>query len=262
MIGLRNATTGLILSYVAAFLFLTALLSTDAKPISPRTSINRLWHDKATLPAHQARRGLPSDGTLQARSDVAILGERGLIVKRGSCLSTGGNRYRCSSEPPTVAECVTKIRERGNVGTKISVFYSSLGNEGGLTKCKQYFSCPETAVGDVVLWDSIVDNKWLHAQGLALMKAYPNDFSTRDMFPKRLSQAFGEASSGHVYVCTPEDNAPDNNFRRDLAWGGWEYPALTRNRDVMMITRVDPTTKVLRQIWQRGDPETAEPPKG
>ncbi|KAL8881248.1 MAG: hypothetical protein Q9192_007839, partial [Flavoplaca navasiana] len=150
----------------------------------------------------------------------------------------------------------------GQVGSKISVFYSGLGGQQGLLACKQYFSCQPGI--EIVLWDNIVDNNWLGAQLQAVVQGKPgaNPNTAGDPFLKRMSQAFAEASKGDTYVCTPETNAPNSDFNQDLAWGGWEYPALTRSRDVTKIIRVDPGTSVTREIWKQGDPETPNAPKG
>ncbi|KAI4118682.1 MAG: hypothetical protein LQ338_007359 [Usnochroma carphineum] len=140
---------------------------------------------------------------------------------------------------------------------------NGLGGAQGLTACKQYFNC-QPNIGEVVLWDNIVDDNWLTAQGLAIVQGNPgsNPNTILDPFQKRMSQAFAEATKGDTYVCTPESNAPNNDFNQDLAWGGWEYPALTRNRDVTRVIRVDPATSVTREIWKQGDPETPNAPKG
>lgn len=95
-----------------------------------------------------------------------------------------------------------------------------------------------------MLFGDVVDPAWHIAQGEAIAKVNSsvNPSIAADPFQKRLAQAFAEASKGDAYVCTPEDNAPDNQFDKDLAWGGWEYPALTRNHDVTKIIRLDPST--------------------
>ncbi|KAL9630640.1 MAG: hypothetical protein Q9164_006317 [Protoblastenia rupestris] len=266
MICIRGVTTSLILNYLAAFLLLTGLLSTDAKPIFPRTldsNSYRFSSNRDAVTSHKARRGLHANGIHQSRSDVALLGERSL-VKRGNCFSSSeDNTWTCSSQTPSVAECVSKIQSHGQVGNKISIFYSGLGGKQGLTACKQYFSC-HPAIGEVVLWDNIVDPDWFTAQGQAIVQGNPgsNPNTILDPFQKRMSQAFAEATKGDTYVCTPEGNSPNNDFNQDLAWGGWEYPALTRNRDIARVIRVDPGTSVTREIWKKGDPETPNAPKG
>ena len=61
-----------------------------------------------------------------------------------------------------------------------------------------------------------------------------------DPFPRNLSQDFGEKIKGKVHLCIPQTVAPDDrSWTLNSAWGGWEYPALTRNPDVTEIWRVD-----------------------
>ena len=266
MFSIRGVATSLLLNYLTAFLLLSGLFSSDAKPIFPRTSSSNNYrfsdHD-STLTFHEAHLGLHADGIHQLRSDIAVLGERSL-VKRGNCFSSqSGNTWTCSSQTPSVAECVSQIQSHGQVGSKISVFYSGLGGAQGLVACKQYFSC-NSQIGDVVLWDNIVDPNWFTAQAQAIVQGNPgsNPNTALDPFQKRMSQAFAEATKGDTYVCTPQGNAPNNDFNQDLAWGGWEYPALTRNPDVTKVIRVDPATSVTSEIWKQGDPATPNAPRG
>lgn len=271
MSSIRVSAINLLLKYLAAFLLLTGLLSTDAVPILPRTPISsnyRFSDYKNTLLVYNVWRGLHAYEIYQVRSDVALLGERSL-VKRGNCFSSGGggNTWTCSGQTPTVAECVTQVQNHGQVGSRISVFYTSLGGSGGLQTCKQYFAC-NPQLGNVVLWDEVVDNNWYLAQGLAIAQAATqanpnaNPNNAVDPFQKRLAQAFAEASRGDAYVCIPDSEAPNNDFNQDRAWGGWEYPALTRNSAVTNVLRVDPAVGNPRTIWTQGDPPTANAPKG
>ncbi|KAL8970317.1 MAG: hypothetical protein Q9197_003867 [Variospora fuerteventurae] len=269
MIYIRGYKTSLILNYLAAFLLLTCLLSIDAKPVFPRAPIFNSYRFSDTnnaVDSHKARRGLHAHGIQQPRTDAALLRER-TLVKRGACLSRQKDdkvEWTCSGETPSVAECVSKIRDHGQVGPKISVFYSGLGGRQGVEVCKQYFSC-HAEIGEVVLWDDIVDPDWFTAQASAIYQAQPNAPNQKaalDPFQKRMSQAFGEATKGDTYICTPEDNAPNNDFDQELAWGGWEYPALTRNADVTKVIRLDPNTGVTREIWKQGDAATPNAPKG
>ena len=213
MFFIRGFATDLVLRYLAAFILLTGLLSTDAVPIlrrSPRPNSYRHSDNENTLSFHNAPRALHAQEAHRVRSDIAPLGERSL-VKRGNCFSSnsGGsgsgntNTWQCSRQPPTVAECVTQIRNHGQVGTRISVFYSGLGGRVGLQTCLQYFAC-NPQLGNVVLWDNIVDNNWYLAQAQAIGTQNAGPI---DVFQKRLSQAFGEASRGDGYVWSPETTA-------------------------------------------------------
>lgn len=185
------------------------------------------------------------------------------LWKRGCFPSKSENAFECSAQVPTVAECVSQIEAWGQVRNSISVFYTGLGGAAGLKQCKQYFAChPE--ISPIVAWDNIADPKWFEAQAMAIVNGNPgsNPSIITDPFQKRLAQAFAQASRGDAYVCTPANNSPDNNFNQDLAWGGWEYPALTRNNDVSKIIRVDPATGVTSQIWAAGQPATENEPRG
>ncbi|RHZ51675.1 uncharacterized protein CDV56_106744 [Aspergillus thermomutatus] len=111
-----------------------------------------------------------------------------------------------------------------------------------------------------VAFDNIVDNDWYLAQASALAQV---SYSKMDQFQKRLSQAFATASSGTVYFFTKQEN-DGTSMPTTLAWGGWEYPALTRNADVTEIIQVDPTVEgdSSKVIWQQGDGASATEPRG
>lgn len=185
------------------------------------------------------------------------------LVKRGNCVSRGQKTYQCSSQTPSVAECVSQIQSFEQVGSRISVFYTGLGGAQGLPQCKQYFNC-NPQLGAVVLFDGIVDNDWYVAQAQAIVQGNSdtNPSIAVDPFAKRTSQASAEASRGDTFLCTPESNSPKNNFDPNLAWGGWEYPALARNSGVRRVIRVDPSTSATSQIWTQGDPPTPKAPRG
>ena len=258
----RGLTINLIVTYIT-ILFLSGFPTTKAKAIPPQafgwTSDRSVNHEALALSRKtrfEAREGIHSWS-----SEALTLDDRSL-VKRGSCVSRGQNSYECSSQTPSVAECVSQIQSWGQVGSKMSVFYTGLDGSAGLTKCKQYFAC-NPQIGAVVLWDNIVDPDWYVAQAQAISSVSSDPIPVAvDPFQKRLAQAFGEASRGDAYICTPESNSPDNNFDQSLAWGGWEYPALTRNAAVTRVIRVDPSTSVTSQIWAQGDPPTANAPRG
>lgn len=60
-----------------------------------------------------------------------------------------------------------------------------------------------------------------------------------DPFQKQLSQAFAEASKGTVYFFTKNEN-DGTSTPEAQAWGGWEFPVLTRNQNMKKIIQVDP----------------------
>ncbi|KAL8637580.1 MAG: hypothetical protein Q9226_009110 [Calogaya cf. arnoldii] len=92
-----------------------------------------------------------------------------------------------------------------------------------------------------------------------------------DPFLKHLAQGFAETSAGDVYVFIPRGQLPNNQWDMASAWGGWEYPALTKNPDVQRILRVDLDVTDYNNpqgtpnvIWDRsqGDGEADYEPKG
>ncbi|KAL9034634.1 MAG: hypothetical protein Q9214_006958 [Letrouitia sp. 1 TL-2023] len=256
----------LIFTYILAILLLPGFSGINAKAIPPQ-ALDLTSNQFTSNRSHELFHGNRLDKRHEVfTSDVvAALEERGL-VKRGNCFSTRKDTYTCSSTAPTVAECFQQVRSHGLVGSRISVFYTGLGGQSGMQMCKEWYtnSTCQRQLGDAVFWDGIVDNKWYLAQAKAIMEGnrFPN--AVVDQFQKRLAQAFAEASAGDAYLCTPEENAPANNFILDTAWGGWEYPALTRNGNINKVIRVDPSPgkQETRAIWTRGQAPTANEPRG
>lgn len=217
--------------------------------------------------------GTTSNGNLEDRS---------LILKRGCAQSTpqnaGGNgvpaTWLCDSLIPGVDECNTQIQQKGNVGAKTSLFYT--GSPNGQASCRQWASCNLPA-DSWVLWSGICDMAWYFdttrsierpfgPQGQNLPAAEVS--SKSDPYPKNLSQAFAEQSKGRTYLCIPKDQVTDDqSWNPASAWGGWEYPALTRNKGVPEIWRVDPNDPTSqqgmpRQIWQTSDGHSPQAPLG
>lgn len=87
--------------------------------------------------------------------------------------------------------------------------------------------------------------------------------SKLDSFQKRLSQAFAEASKGTVYFFTKKGN-DGTSMSENQAWGGWEYPALTRNPNVKEIIQVDPghAGDKGHVIWKPADGPSCNEPRG
>lgn len=167
--------------------------------------------------------------------------------------------YVCSTEVPSVADLITQIQSHGTVGALDSLFYSGLEGGNAIPLAKQWY-CANVPLGrGAVAFDNIVDNDWYLAQASALA---PVSYSKVDQFQKRLSQAFAAASSGSVYFFTMMEN-DGTSMSRELAWGGWEYPALTRNEDVTEIIQVDPAVEdSSRVIWRQGDGASEMEPRG
>ncbi|KAL8870264.1 MAG: hypothetical protein Q9174_003651 [Haloplaca sp. 1 TL-2023] len=258
-------TTASLMKYLVGFLLLFGLLSTDATPISPYT------YNKS-LSSHFTNRENHRGKAHHTKPTISYVENRHL-QKRGICRSRDGNNneleelppipvYECGPDVPTVEDCEAKIREHGQVPTKLSIFYTGLQGAVGLQQCKAKLAC--LGIGEIVLFDNIVDNRWYSAQAQAIFDANANNrVRALDDFQKRLSQAFGQAARGAAYICMPDEEDADNVFRQEKAWGGWEYPALTRNPRVTSVLRLDPDKDdEPRQIWQPSDGPTANEPRG
>ena len=216
------------------------------------------------------------------------LEDRSVLLKRGCWPSklaphtsppgtppgTPVNEWICNVVIPGVDECAAKIDAKGNVGHKQSLFYT--GVDGGQANCRRWASCNLDA-DTWVLWSSICDMQWYFSTTHAIERPFgpdglnlPDDQqkARSDPFPKNLAQAFAEKSKGIVYLCIPHTVAPDDkSWNLNSAWGGWEYPALTRNKDVTEIWRVDPLDDQSeqgkkRKIWSAGNAQSATAPKG
>ncbi|KAI9688252.1 MAG: hypothetical protein M1822_001758 [Bathelium mastoideum] len=177
----------------------------------------------------------------------------------------------CNAVIPGVDECVQKIADKGNVGQKTSLFYSAGASQAA---CRKWAIENLDCGGNTwVLWSGIVDMDWYFATTKAIERPFGPEGQNlpfdqvqekSDPYPKNLSQAFGEASAGRAYICIPEGVASNSDWDVSSAWGGWEYPALTRAQAVTEIYRVDPSQNNPRSIWARasGDGPSAQEPKG
>ncbi|KAL2046380.1 hypothetical protein N7G274_001827 [Stereocaulon virgatum] len=188
-----------------------------------------------------------------------LLNKRGCIPSKPVATSPGGDSpppalapLICNPVIPGVDECNAQIRTHGNVGHKTSLFYTGWGSNGapgtGGTMTRKYATKYMCGM-DTVSWTGLCDGDWRFAVQKAIVEPFKrpgmnNDelFALEekaDPFLKNLSQAFAETSKGDVYVFIPEGQLPNNQWNLDSAWGGWEYPALTKNTDVQRIWRVD-----------------------
>ena len=209
------------------------------------------------------------------------LEDRSVLLKRGCRPSKEASRpgtpvaeWICDVVIPGVDECAAKIDAKGNVGHKQSLFYTGVGN--GQANCRRWANCNLEA-DTWVLWSTICDMQWYFDTTRAIRRPFGPDglnlpdaerADKSDPFPKNLAQAFAEKSKGTVYLCIPHTVAPDDkSWNLNSAWGGWEYPALTRNKDVTEIWRVDPLDDQSeqgkkRKIWSAGNAQSATAPKG
>ncbi len=206
--------------------------------------------------------------TRDAISPISVYSPVGQISERG-CGFSKSCPYTppaVSSTLPSVSDLVSVIQGYGRVGNLDSLFYSGFGGAGAITMSKAWYCSNVGSHGGrgAVAWDGIVDNTWFGNQAKALAAAG----IAADPFMKRLSQAFAEASSGTVYFFCPtgKDGTSTVDFPvPQTAWGGWEFPALTRNPNVVSIIQVDPSVRpwdLGHTIWSQGDPASPNAPLG
>lgn len=180
------------------------------------------------------------------------------LVKRG-CVPSKGAADVCA-DIPTVDFLVTKIRQHGKVGKLDSLFYSDLDAGNAMAQASDWYRKNVPKGRGSVVFNQIVNQKWYDAQGAELYRQSP---SKVDAFQKRLSQAFAEASKGTVYFFTKKENE-GTCMSEGTAWGGWEFPALTRNSDVKEIIQVDPRAAGDKGhvIWTPRDGPSDNAPRG
>ena len=203
-----------------------------------------------------------SDALAIPREDLSVSSDKDQhlnsnhLVKRGCVPSKTPD---ICAEVPTVDFLVTKIQQHGKVGKLDSLFYSDLGGGGAIAQATGWHNKNVPGRGSVA-FDNIVNQKWYQAQGQELMK---QSHSKLDSFQKRLSQAFAEASKGTVYFFTKKGN-DGTSMSENQAWGGWEYPALTRNPNVKEIVQVDPghAGDKGHVIWKPADGPSCNEPRG
>lgn len=186
------------------------------------------------------------------------------LIKRGCVPSkTKKNDWDCTDESPSVAELVKKVKDYKQVGHKDSLFYNNLKQGSAIPRANAWYKANVKNGRGAVTFNQIVDQGWYNAQLEVLAKG---GYAKGDVMQKRLSQAFAEVSDGTVYFFGPK-NADGTKIPENTAWGGWEYPALTRNPHVDQIIQVnfqsdegiEATTKV---IWKKGDPKSPKEPRG
>lgn len=89
----------------------------------------------------------------------------------------------------------------------------------------------------------------------------------------RASQAFAEVAIGPTIFFFTHPEHDGANMDPDTTWGGFEFPALTRNPNIEKIIQVDASftlrdengevnPKVHKVIWQRSDGPSAQEPRG
>ncbi|KAK3707828.1 hypothetical protein LTR37_011830 [Vermiconidia calcicola] len=201
-----------------------------------------------------------------------------ILQKRSNCQPWDDHPelYNCDGAVPGVDEAVERMQAFGVVGTIPSVFYTNM--PFGLSRTRTWASCffagePEAAGRDdwlYTIWKRITDNKWVASESFWVYENQPDDVSEednayyRDLVLKHVSQAYAEVSAGDIYLVAEDATTPDNrDWNTDQAWGGWEWPALTRNSNVKRILRVDPDSgEEPLEIWTSADGPQGIEPKG
>ncbi|KAF2454535.1 hypothetical protein BDY21DRAFT_423771 [Lineolata rhizophorae] len=171
-------------------------------------------------------------------------------------------QFTCDGNVPSPDEMRLQIQNHGTVPTKMSMFYTRLGNAGGMAIAKRWIcDHPDDVAPDsFVFFDDIVDPDWEVAVGTSF-----NGNQARIVaFQKLLSQIFAEEAQGTAWIFMPDDVQLDDLDDMNT-WKSWEFPALTRNSKIDAVRRVDPregATQGPRAIWARGDPPTPNEPRG
>ncbi|KAH8817295.1 hypothetical protein F5884DRAFT_874258 [Xylogone sp. PMI_703] len=166
----------------------------------------------------------------------------------------------------------------GEVPNKDCLFYLGLnGAEGQKVASGWYCSKVQGGRGSVV-WGTSLPAATLQSYKM-LANQFPADLDDpanpsgkRPIFRTWTalhSRALGETCNGVAYFMTPSTSNPGSD-PLDNVWWLYEFPALTRNPNILSIIKVDPTlvdedgsfSDDGHVIWQRGDPPTAQAPGG
>ncbi|XP_014552131.1 hypothetical protein COCVIDRAFT_30438 [Bipolaris victoriae FI3] len=175
----------------------------------------------------------------------------------------------CDGSVPPLDELRAQIQRWGQVAARRPAFYTFLGAGGAIKTSKCWVQTHPDLIAPVpnpkidnlgaVFFDDIVDKRYEAVIGSALSAG------RQVSYQKLLSQAMAMESQGEVWIFTKADVDFDT-LPPDNTWKNWELPALTRNDKVDRIIRTDPTDgsdpPITRVIWQRGDPPTANEPRG
>jgi hypothetical protein len=201
-----------------------------------------------------------SDADLITRDESPSFSQHDLLP-RGCSFSKQAPPIQVCSTVPTVAQLVTTLTTLKVVSNKDSIFYSGLGGGSAQTTAKNWYKKNVKGGRGAVSFSDISAGDWYLDQIQAL--GGPNAAGV-DSFQKRLSQAFAEVSSGRVYFFTTH-GTDGTTMSTSSAWGGWEYPALTRNSQVTDIFQVDPSmtpTDAGAVIWTKSHGPSSQAPLG
>jgi len=139
---------------------------------------------------------------------------------------------------PTLDQLVKNLNTLGVVKNKDSLFYSGLGDIAIIEKAaKTWYTSHVKGGRGAVAFGDIMATSWYINQAYVLSQDDINPFQ------KRLSRAYAQVSTGNAYVfLTRGTNGATTSL--STTWGGWEYPALTRNKAIKSITQADPDSSL------------------
>jgi len=182
-----------------------------------------------------------------------------------------GNVPGIDGNLPGIDQGVLKMREWGKQSSP-NVFWSGravsgdaaqewgLGHEGGTFKFQM--------IRDLEADEAHESQVWWKNKYRAIMWKGATELPTPDIhywtriLDYEISQAYAETTMGVVFLVIDDDDVSDNkSWDTDYCWGGYEWPALTRNPKITHIFRVSPKAGAKpRLIWTPADgPQGAEP---
>jgi len=153
---------------------------------------------------------IPDPASLEA-ANITTTSQR--LVRRG-CFSSkpedGGpdiGPLTCDGSIPPATELAVQIQRQGNVGTKVSAFYTRLDGASAIKTCKCWVNTHPDQIPfppGAVFFDEIVSREYEQAVGSAMM-SNPGGLSKLTSYQKLLSQVFAEQSRGTVWIFAPAD---------------------------------------------------------
>lgn len=218
----------------------------------PGTNFDDVSHSYSSAVWDNARRSLTESSILLERKELLSKRGCGFSKPKDPGSPAGPTQLFCNPIIPGVDECNDQIRAHGNVGRKVSIFYTGWGATGaanvGGAQARKWVRQNLCDV-ETVSWVGICDGDWKIGVQDGIKNAFvrPGMSSDEldalnekyDPFLKNLAQSFAETSKGDAYVFIPQGRLANNQWDMSSAWGGWEYPALTKNKEVKRILRVD-----------------------
>ncbi|KAH8803724.1 hypothetical protein F5884DRAFT_512668 [Xylogone sp. PMI_703] len=178
----------------------------------------------------------------------------------------------------TVDSIVNSMNNYGAVANKDCLFYLGLNGKNGQSQASAWYCAMREQGRGSVVWGTSLPKEFLEQN-----KRYTNKFSnlqapdpqdsSKTLSPFRVwaslhSQALAEVCTGVAYFMAPTSNP--GNDPLDNIWWNYEFPALTRNPNILSIVKVDPTLRNEdgsfadsgHPIWVKSNPPTEIEPAG